>query len=208
MNNVNIGGGNMSDNKEMNGKVDNFIDKLNDWQDEFKIFRTLLLESELTEDYKWMHPCYTLNDKNVVIIQDFKHYCALLFEKGAIMEDKYNSLIQQTKNVQAAKQLRFESLEEVQERKDEIVWYIEEAIKIEKSGKKVPMKKTEDYEVPTELQEKFESMPELKTAFDKLTPGRQRQYLYHIGQAKRSATRTQRVEKYVEHILNGKGMND
>lgn len=198
----------MSDNKPTHDKVDSFIDNLKQWQDEFKFFRTLLQESELTEDYKWMHPCYTLNNKNVVIVQDFKHYCALLFEKGAIMEDKYNSLIQQTKNVQAARQLRFESYAEVQERKDEIAWYIEEAIKVEKSGKKVPMKKTEDYEMPEELQAKFDSMPELKTAFDNLTPGRQRQYMYHIGQAKRSATRTQRVEKYVDHILNGKGMND
>ena len=198
----------MSDNKPTHDKVDSFIDNLKQWQDEFKFFRTLLLESELTEDYKWMHPCYTLNNKNVVIVQDFKHYCALLFEKGAIMEDKYNSLIQQTKNVQAARQLRFESYAEVQERKDEIAWYIAEAIKIEKSGKKVPMKKTEYYEMPEELQAKFDSMTELKTAFDNLTPGRQRQYMYHIGQAKRSATRTQRVEKYVDHILNGKGMND
>jgi uncharacterized protein YdeI (YjbR/CyaY-like superfamily) len=205
---VTIGGENMSDNKPTHDKVDSFIDNLKQWQDEFKFFRTLLLESELTEDYKWMHPCYTLNNKNVVIVQDFKHYCALLFEKGAIMEDKYNSLIQQTKNVQAARQLRFESYAEVQERKDEIAWYIEEAIKVEKSGKKVPMKKTEDYEMPEELQAKFDSMPELKTAFDNLTPGRQRQYMYHIGQAKRAATRTQRVEKYVDHILNGKGMND
>lgn len=198
----------MSDNKPTHDKVDGFIDNLKQWQDEFKFLRTLLLESELTEDYKWMHPCYTLNNKNVVIVQDFKHYCALLFEKGAIMEDKYNSLIQQTKNVQAARQLRFESYTEVQKRKAEITWYIAEAIKIEKSGKKVPMKKTEDYEMPEELQAKFDSMPELKTAFDNLTPGRQRQYMYHIGQAKRSATRTQRVEKYVDHILDGKGMND
>lgn len=198
----------MSYNKQTHDKVDSFIENLKQWQDEFKFFRTLLLESELTEDYKWMHPCYTLNNKNVVIVQDFKHYCALLFEKGAIMEDKYNSLIQQTKNVQAARQLRFESYAEVQERKEEIAWYIEEAVKVEKSGEKVPMKKTEDYEMPEELQAKFDSMPELKTAFDNLTPGRQRQYMYHIGQAKRSATRTQRVEKYVDHILNGKGMND
>lgn len=152
----------MSDNKPTHDKVDGFIDNLKQWQDEFKFLRTLLLESELTEDYKWMHPCYTLNNKNVVIVQDFKHYCALLFEKGAIMEDKYNSLIQQTKNVQAARQLRFESYTEVQKRKAEITWYIAEAIKIEKSGKKVPMKKTEDYEMPEELQAKFDSMPELK----------------------------------------------
>ncbi|GEQ05879.1 hypothetical protein EKQ61_10415 [Staphylococcus gallinarum] len=193
---------------ENNSKVDGFIEKLNQWQDEFKILRRWIQETELDEDYKWMHPCYTLNKKNVVIIQDFKHYCALLFEKGAIMEDPYQTLIQQTKNVQAARQLRFESLEEISKREEEIKWYLAEAIRIEKSGKKVPMKSTEEYEMPEELSNKFESMPALKEAFYKLTPGRQRQYMYHIGQAKRAATREQRVEKYVDHILNGKGLND
>lgn len=193
---------------ENNSKVDGFIEKLNQWQDEFKILRRWIQETELDEDYKWMHPCYTLNNKNVVIIQDFKHYCALLFEKGAIMEDPYQTLIQQTKNVQAARQLRFESLEEISKREEEIKWYLAEAIRIEKSGKKVPMKSTEEYEMPEELSNKFESMPALKEAFYKLTPGRQRQYMYHIGQAKRAATREQRVEKYVDHILNGKGLND
>lgn len=193
---------------ENNSKVDAFIEKLNQWQDEFKILRRWIQETELDEDYKWMHPCYTLNNKNVVIIQDFKHYCALLFEKGAIMEDPYQTLIQQTKNVQTARQLRFESLEEISKREEEIKWYLAEAIRIEKSGKKVPMKSTEEYEMPEELSNKFESMPALKEAFYKLTPGRQRQYMYHIGQAKRAATREQRVEKYVDHILNGKGLND
>lgn len=193
---------------ENNSKVDGFIEKLNQWQDEFKILRRWIQETELDEDYKWMHPCYTLNNKNVVIIQDFKHYCALLFEKGAIMEDPYQTLIQQTKNVQAARQLRFESLEEISKREEEIKWYLAEAIRIEKSGKKVPMKSTEEYEMPEELSNKFESMPALKEAFYKLTPGRQRQYMYHIGQAKRATTREQRVEKYVDHILNGKGLND
>lgn len=193
---------------ENNSKVDAFIEKLNQWQDEFKMLRRWIQETELDEDYKWMHPCYTLNNKNVVIIQDFKHYCALLFEKGAIMEDPYQTLIQQTKNVQAARQLCFESLEEISKREEEIKWYLAEAIRIEKSGKKVPMKSTEEYEMPEELSNKFESMPALKEAFYKLTPGRQRQYMYHIGQAKRAATREQRVEKYVDHILNGKGLND
>ena len=178
------------------------------WQEEFKILREIINETELTEDYKWMHPCYTLDDKNVVIIQDFKHYCALLFEKGAIMEDPYQSLIQQTKNVQVARQLRFESLDEVNQRRDEIKWYVEEAIRIEKSGKKVPMKKTEDYDMPEELQAKLDAMPALKEAFSNLTTGRQRQYMYHIGQAKRAATRENRVEKYIDYILDGKGMND
>lgn len=195
-------------NEKENIKVNAFIDRLKQWQEEFKILREIINETELTEDYKWMHPCYTLDDKNVVIIQDFKHYCALLFEKGAIMEDPYQSLIQQTKNVQAARQLRFESLDEVNQRRDEIKWYVEEAIRIEKSGKKVPMKKTEDYDMPEELQAKLDAMLELKEAFNNLTPGRQRQYMYHIGQAKRAATRENRVEKYIDYILDGKGMND
>ncbi|MGM7692703.1 YdeI/OmpD-associated family protein [Staphylococcus saprophyticus] len=195
-------------NEKENIKVNAFIDRLKQWQEEFKILREIINETELTEDYKWMHPCYTLDDKNVVIIQDFKHYCALLFEKGAIMEGPYQSLIQQTKNVQAARQLRFESLDEVNQRRDEIKWYVEEAIRIEKSGKKVPMKKTEDYDMPEELQAKLDAMPELKEAFNNLTPGRQRQYMYHIGQAKRAATRENRVEKYIDYILDGKGMND
>lgn len=195
-------------NEKENIKVNAFIDRLKQWQEEFKILREIINETELTEDYKWMHPCYMLDDKNVVIIQDFKHYCALLFEKGAIMEDPYQSLIQQTKNVQAARQLRFESLDEVNQRRDEIKWYVEEAIRIEKSGEKVPMKKTEDYDMPEELQAKLDAMPELKEAFSNLTPGRQRQYMYHIGQAKRAATRENRVEKYIDYILDGKGMND
>lgn len=189
-------------------KVNAFIDRLKQWQDEFKIMRAIIRETELVEDYKWMHPCYTLENKNVVIIQDFKHYCALLFEKGSIMEDPYQSLIQQTKNVQAARQLRFESLEEVENRRDEIKWYVEEAIRIEKSGKQVPMKKTADYEMPEELQIKLNDSPQLEEAFYNLTPGRQRQYMFHIGQAKRATTREKRVEKYVDHILEGKGIDD
>ncbi|ANQ65099.1 YdeI/OmpD-associated family protein [Staphylococcus equorum] len=189
-------------------KVNAFIDRLKQWQDEFKIMREIIRETELVEDYKWMHPCYTLENKNVVIIQDFKHYCALLFEKGSIMEDPYQSLIQQTKNVQAARQLRFESLEEIENRRDEIKWYVEEAIRIEKSGKQVPMKKTADYEMPEELQIKLNDSPQLEEAFYNLTPGRQRQYMFHIGQAKRTTTREKRVEKYVNHILEGKGIDD
>ncbi|PHK48932.1 YdeI/OmpD-associated family protein [Staphylococcus edaphicus] len=195
-------------NEKDNIKVNAFIERLKQWQNEFKILREIIRETELEEDYKWMHPCYTFENKNVVIIQDFKHYCALLFEKGAIMEDPYQSLIQQTKNVQAARQLRFESLDEINNRRDEIKWYVEEAIRIEKSGKKVPMKKTEDYDMPEELQSKLDEMPKLKEAFSQLTPGRQRQYIFHIGQAKRAASRKNRVEKYIEHILDGKGMND
>lgn len=194
--------------KVTNAKVDTFINNLEQWQDEFKFLRKLSLDTELEEEFKWKHPCYTLNDKNVVIIQDFKHYCALLFEKGAIMEDKYDTLVQQTKNVQAARQLRFKDLAEIQARETEIAWYLEEAIRVEKSGKQVKMKNTDEYEMPEELRQALDNDETLQTAFNNLTPGRQRQYMYYIGQAKRSETRTQRIEKYKNQILAGKGMND
>lgn len=132
----------------------------------------------------------------------------LLFHKGAIIEDKYETLIQQTERVQAARQIRFKTLEEIKERRDEILYYINEAIEVEKDGKKVEMKKTEDYEIPEELQQAFNDNPNLEEAFYKLTPGRQHQYIYHISQAKRSQTRQSRVEKYIDHILDGKGMHD
>ena len=196
-------------NKQKNEKVEQFLQKDSQCQACYKYLRKLIFEeTELEETYKWMHPCYTLNNKNVVLIHGFKHYVALLFHKGAILEDKYHTLVQQTEKVQAARQLRFESLDEIKERKDEILFYINEAIQTEKAGKKVEMKKTEDYEVPEELEEKFSENPQFKEAFDNLTPGRQRQYLYHISQAKRSQTRINRIEKYYEHILNGKGMQD
>ena len=132
----------------------------------------------------------------------------LLFHKGAIIEDKYETLIQQTERVQAARQIRFKTLEEIKERRDEILYYINGAIEVEKDGKKVEMKKTEDYEIPEELQQAFNDNPNLEEAFYKLTPGRQHQYIYHISQAKRSQTRQSRVEKYIDHILDGKGMHD
>lgn len=193
----------------LNDKAEAYFTRAQEWHDEYKALRAIILKNEdLTEDYKWMHPCYTLNDKNVVLIHGFKDYCALLFHKGALLKDPEHKLIQQTKNVQAARQLRFESLEEIERRREEIKWYIEEAIRIEKSGKKVPMKETEDYEMPVELQAKLDEMPELEKAFNQLTPGRQRQYMYFIGQGKRASTRENRVLKYIDHILNGKGMND
>lgn len=196
-------------NKQKNEKVEQFLQKDSQWQACYKYLRKLIFEeTELEETYKWMHPCYTLNNKNVVLIHGFKHYVALLFHKGAILEDKYHTLVQQTEKVQAARQLRFESLDEIKERKDEILVYINEAIQTEKAGKKVEMKKTEDYEVPEELEEKFSKNPQFKEAFDNLTPGRQHQYIYYISQAKRSQTRINRIEKYYEHILNGKGMQD
>lgn len=196
-------------NKQKNEKVEEFLNKDSQWRECYQFLRDLIFQdTELEETYKWMHPCYTLNEKNVVLIHGFKHYVALLFHKGAILEDKYGTLIQQTEKVQAARQLRFESLDEIKNREEEIKYYLNEAIKTEKAGKKVEMKKNEDYEVPEELEQKFADNPQLKEAFYQLTPGRQHQYLYHFSQAKRSQTRINRIEKYVDHILNGKGMQD
>lgn len=196
-------------NKQKNEKVEEFLNKDSQWQECYQFLRDLIFQdTELEETYKWMHPCYTLNGKNVVLIHGFKHYVALLFHKGAILEDKYGTLIQQTEKVQAARQLRFESLDEIKNREEEIKYYLNEAIKTEKAGKKVEMKKNEDYEVPEELEQKFAENPQLKEAFYQLTPGRQHQYLYHFSRAKRSQTRINRIEKYVDHILNGKGMQD
>ncbi len=155
-----------------------------------------------------MHPCYTLKGKNVVLIHGFKEYCALLFHKGSLLKDPEKILIQQTKNVQAARQLRFTNVDQIKEQRDIIKAYVEEAIELEKSGAKVELKKTEEYEMPVELQEQLDQNSNLKEAFYNLTPGRQRQYIYYISQAKRPATRVSRVEKYIDHILEGKGLND
>lgn len=198
----------MTENR-LNDKAEAFFTRAKDWHDEYKALRAIILKNEdLTEDYKWMHPCYTLNGKNVVLIHGFKDYCALLFHKGALMKDPKHQLIQQTKNVQAARQLRFTSLAQIEAESDMILDYVNEAVDIERAGKKVEMKKTEDYDMPQELQAALEADEQLKAAFNKLTPGRQRQYMYFIGQAKREATRKARVEKYKAHILEGKGMND
>ncbi|WP_412518255.1 YdeI/OmpD-associated family protein [Staphylococcus simulans] len=193
----------------LNDKAEAFFTRAQDWHDEYKALRAIILQNEdLTEDYKWMHPCYTLNGKNVVLIHGFKDYCALLFHKGVLMKDPESKLIQQTKNVQAARQLRFTSVDQIEEESEMIRAYVNEAVEIERAGKQVEMKKTEEYDMPLELQEALEADEQLKDAFYKLTPGRQRQYMYFIGQAKREATRQARVEKYKAHILEGKGMND
>ncbi|AVO01343.1 YdeI/OmpD-associated family protein [Staphylococcus simulans] len=193
----------------LNDKAEVYFTRAQEWHDEYKALRAIILKNEdLTEDYKWMHPCYTLNDKNVVLIHGFKDYCALLFQKGALMKDPEHKLIQQTKNVQAARQLRFTSLAQIEAESEMIAAYVDEAVEIERSGKKVEMKKTEEYDMPQELQAALEADEQLNEAFNNLTPGRQRQYMYFIGQAKREATRKARVEKYKAQILAGKGMND
>ncbi len=192
----------------MNRKVDLFLRKASKWQKEMTILRTLVLECGLNEDFKWMHPCYTYKKSNVVLIHGFKEYCALLFHKGALLKDPDHILIKQTKNVQAARQIRFTNSEEVIKLRSAIKAYVYEAIEIEKAGLKVPMKKTTEFNMPEELQQKFNESPDFKAAFEALTPGRQRGYLLHFSQAKQSKTRLARIERNRQKIIEGKGLKD
>lgn len=194
--------------RRMNRKVDGFIRKAKQWKEEFEKLRTIILDFELTEDIKWMHPCYMFEDKNVVLIHGFKDYCALLFHKGALLKDPHGILIQQTENVQAARQIRFTNVQEIVEMESIIKDYILEAIEIEKAGLKVELKKHEEFKFPEELQSKFDDTPALKPAFESLTPGRQRAYILYFSKPKQSKTRVSRVEKYMQQILDGKGLND
>lgn len=192
----------------MNSKVDFFFNKASAWQAEYEKLRTIALDCGITEELKWGVPCYTVNNSNVVLIHGFKDYCALLFHKGVLLKDSHNILIQQTENVQSARQMRFTSLAQIEELESIIKSYIFEAVEVEKAGIKVPMKKTKEFEVAEEFQKKLDEMPELKLAFEALTPGRQRGYLLHFAQPKQSKTREARVEKSIEAILNGKGLDD
>lgn len=193
----------------MNPKVvDRFLDKAKKWQQEMKLLREICLDCGLTEEFKWMHPCYTFQGKNVVLIHGFKEYCALLFHKGVLLKDTNNILIQQTENVQSARQIRFTSLQEIIDLKSTIKAYIFEAMEVEKAGLEVPMKKTSEFKMPDEFKVALDNDPDLKAAFQGLTPGRQRGYLLYFSQAKQSTTRTSRVEKYIPKILQGKGLND
>lgn len=192
----------------MNPKVDIFLSKAKKWQKEFKKLRMIILNCGLTEDYKWMHPCYTLQGNNIVLIHGFKEYCAVLFFKGALLKDTDDILIQQTKNVQAARQIRFTNVQDILKLEEILKSYIFEAIEIEKAGLKVEMKKTSDYSIPEEFQNQLDKNPDLKTAFNKLTPGRQRAYIFYFSQPKRPKTRESRIEKYIENILKGKGLKD
>jgi len=191
-----------------NPKVDDFISKAKTWQEEYVALRNIALDCGLTEDYKWMHPCYTLDNKNVVLIHGFKNYCALLFHKGALLKDPKGILIQQTENVQAARQIRFTSVQEIIAMESDIKAYIQLAIEVEKAGLVVALKTNDDYDMPEELQAKFEELPALKLAFEALTPGRQRAYIFYFSQAKQAKTRVSRIEKYTQQILDGKGLND
>ncbi|MGG4443102.1 YdeI/OmpD-associated family protein [Brevibacillus fortis] len=191
-----------------NPKVDEFLSKAKKWKAEFEKLRNIVLECELTEEFKWMHPCYTSEKKNIVLIHGFKEYCALLFQKGALLKDPHGILIQQTENVQAARQIRFTNVEEIMEMESILKAYIQEAIEVEKAGLEVSLKKHEEYIIPEELQKKMDEIPTLKTAFDALTPGRQRAYILHFSAPKQAKTREARVEKCMHQILDGKGLND
>lgn len=170
--------------------------------------RAIVLECALTEELKWGVPCYTFEDKNIVLIHGFKEYCAILFVKGALLKDPNGILIQQTENVQAARQIRFSHVQEIINIETTLKAYIYEAIEIEKAGLEVEFKKTTEYNIPAEFQNKLDDIPSLKTAFEALTPGRQRSYIYHFSQPKQSKTREARVEKYIPKILEGLGLDD
>jgi uncharacterized protein YdeI (YjbR/CyaY-like superfamily) len=191
-----------------NPKVGEFIRTSKKWQEEFKELRTVLLDCQLTEELKWGKPCYTFEKSNIVILQGFKDYCALLFVKGALLKDANGILIQQTENVQAARQVRFTNLTEIVAMEPILKTYINEAITVEKAGLKVEYKPTSAYKIPEEFQRRLDEIPALKSAFEALTPGRQRAYLLYISQAKQSKTRESRVEKSIPQILNGIGLNN
>jgi uncharacterized protein YdeI (YjbR/CyaY-like superfamily) len=196
------------ENSAMNPKVDEFIGSAKKWREEFEKLRAIVLSSGLTEELKWGVPCYTFENKNVVLIHGFKDYCAILFVKGALLKDAQGILIQQTENVQAGRQARFTNAEEIAAKEAILKDYIREAAEIEKAGLEVDFKKNTEYAIPEELQNKFNENPALKTAFEALTPGRQRAYLLHFSQPKQAKTREARVEKYAPQILAGKGLND
>ncbi len=192
----------------MNPKVDFFFKKTGKWHDEFVELRAIALACNLSEELKWGQPCYTYDGKNVVLIHGFKEYCAFLFFKGALLKDAKGILVQQTENVQAARQIRFTSVGQIVKMKTAVKSYIKEAIDVEKAGEKVSMKKTAEFPVVDEFQKKLDEMPELETAFYELTPGRQRGYLLYFSSAKQSKTREERVRKSIKPILNGKGLED
>ncbi|MET3855103.1 YdeI family protein [Rhizobium sp. OAE497] len=191
-----------------NPKVDAYFSRRDSWQEEFTRLRRILLDTGLSEDLKWGEPCYTLDGANIVLIHGFKDYCALLFFKGALMTDTAGALIQQTKNVQAARQIRFTNADEISGMENVLKAYVAEAAEIERSGAKIDFKGTDEFAVPEEFQAKIDSTPSLKTAFEALTPGRQRAYLLHFAQPKQAKTRESRIEKAMPQILAGKGLND
>jgi uncharacterized protein YdeI (YjbR/CyaY-like superfamily) len=192
----------------MNPKVDWFFDKATQWREEYEKLRVICLDCGLVEDLKWGQPCYTLNNANIVLIHGFKEYCALLLFKGALLNDPNGILIQQTENVQSPRQIRFTSVNEIVKLEPVLKDYIYNAIDVEKAGLKVELKKTKDFAVPEEFQTKLDGSAVLKAAFEALTPGRQRNYLFHFSKPKLSKTREERIEKAIPLILSGKGLDD
>ena len=192
----------------MNPKVDWFFAKDTKWQKEYEKLRTIILDCGLIEELKWGCPCYTFQNTNIVLIHGFKEYCALLFFKGALLNDPNGILIQQTKNVQSARQIRFTNVQEIVKMEKILKAYVYEAIEVERAGLKVKLKKTSEFKIPEEFQKRLDKNTTLKKAFDALTPGRQRAYIFYFSQAKQSKTREARVEKYMKQILNGKGLDD
>ncbi|HEV7349861.1 YdeI/OmpD-associated family protein [Telluribacter sp.] len=188
--------------------VDFYFTKAQEWQQELEHLRRIVLGCGLTEELKWGVPCYTFQKSNVVLIHTFTDYCALLFVKGALLQDAEGILVQQTENVQAARQVRFSSVGQVVEKEAILKAYLYEALEVEKAGLKIDFKKTTEYHIPEELQKKLDEIPALKTAFEALTPGRQRGYLLYFSAPKQAKTRESRIEKCTERILNGKGLND
>lgn len=192
----------------MNPEVDWFFAKDTKWQEEYEKLRTIILDCGLIEELKWGCPCYTYENTNVVLIHGFKDYCAMLFFKGALLNDPNGILIQQTKNVQSARQVRFTNVKEIVKMEKILKAYVYEAIEVERAGLQVKMKKTSDFKIPGEFQKQLDKKAALKKAFDALTPGRQRAYIFYFSQPKLSKTREARVEKYMKQILNGKGLDD
>lgn len=192
----------------MNPKVDFYFDKSEKWQEELERLREIVVACGLHEQLRWGVPCYTFEKSNILMLHEFKEYCAVLFFKGALLNDANGILVQQTENTQAARQIRFTGAREIIETEAVLKAYIYEAVKVEKAGLEVDFKKTAEFDVPEEFQKKLDETPRLKTAFDALTPGRQRAYIIYFSAAKQTKTRESRIEKYTPQILDGKGLND
>jgi uncharacterized protein YdeI (YjbR/CyaY-like superfamily) len=192
----------------MNPKVDAFLRMAKQWREEFEKLRTIVLDCGLTEEFKWMHPCYTFQNSNVVLIHGFKDYCALLFMKGTLLKDAKGILVQQTENVQAARQIRFTHVREIVKLESVLKAYIREAIEVEKAGLEVIYKKTSEFAMPEEFQKRLLENSALRNAFEALTPGRQRGYLLYFSAPKQSKTRESRIEKCIPLIFDGMGLND
>jgi uncharacterized protein YdeI (YjbR/CyaY-like superfamily) len=192
----------------MNPKVEFYFSKAKKWRDEILKLREIILDCDLSEELKWGVPCYTFEKRNIVLIHVFKEYCAVLFFKGALLKDKKGLLVQQTENVQAARQIRYTNIQQITSKEKILKTYIYEAIAVEEAGLKVPLKKTKEFVIPDEFTEQLDKNTALSRAFHALTPGRQRGYLLYFSSAKQSKTRVARIEKYREQILEGKGLDD